>query len=314
MVTVGLPAGRDLGSTEEEGVGASRGTKGELIEGQALSAGLGDASAGAVGEAQGADLERLEAVKTVVVGDGTDKDNDLGLLTAGETGNTGEGHRGTVGARNIETLQHNLVELAAGAASKEGVKLDEKLKIDILGSGGRTVALLDASTSTKIVDTRVDRDRWWDVVTNTEVSASTRMIVPAVCLPLENVHSLQNRGVSERTRSVFASEKFDSPAIRPKPEVSGASELAVRLPLENYKGLPTRGVSENSRVFASGKFIHVFFRIPRGVSEHSSSQCVCLWSNFQVRAKRPPWSNGSPEPRKEVKSDFCAQSTPRTLR
>jgi hypothetical protein len=61
-----------LGSTEEEGVGSSGETGSDLIDGEALAAGLLNASAGRGGEAHSRDGELGKLEKTVVVSDGSD--------------------------------------------------------------------------------------------------------------------------------------------------------------------------------------------------------------------------------------------------
>jgi hypothetical protein len=61
-----------LGSTEEEGVGSSGEAGSNLIDGEALAAGLLNAGASRGGEAEGRNGELGELEKTVVVSDGTD--------------------------------------------------------------------------------------------------------------------------------------------------------------------------------------------------------------------------------------------------
>lgn len=61
-----------LGSTEEEGVGSSGGAGGNLIDGEALTAGLLNASAGGGGEAESRNGELGKLEETVVVSDGAD--------------------------------------------------------------------------------------------------------------------------------------------------------------------------------------------------------------------------------------------------
>jgi len=61
-----------LGSTEEEGVGASGGAGGNLVDGEALTAGLLNAGASRGGEAESRNGELGGLEETVVVGDGAD--------------------------------------------------------------------------------------------------------------------------------------------------------------------------------------------------------------------------------------------------
>lgn len=72
-----------LGTTEENDTRASGSTHGELIEGQALSAGLLDASTSGGGEAQGADGHLGHLVEAGVIGDCGDDGSDLALVRLG---------------------------------------------------------------------------------------------------------------------------------------------------------------------------------------------------------------------------------------
>ena len=111
-------------ATEQHGVGASRGDKGELVESQALAAGLGDASAGTLSEVKGADLEVGRELRGAdVVGDGANNNSDLAGARAHERGNLADGHRRAVGAGGEEALQDDAVELGVRAAGKEAVEL-----------------------------------------------------------------------------------------------------------------------------------------------------------------------------------------------
>ena len=77
---------RVLRATEEDGVGASRGTEGELVEGEALTAGLNDAGACGGGEAESADGQLRELKETGVVGDAGDGGDGLALVGLGGGG------------------------------------------------------------------------------------------------------------------------------------------------------------------------------------------------------------------------------------
>lgn len=89
-----------LGATDEDDVGASGGTGGELVEGEALTAGLDDAGAGGGGEAQSADGELGNLEETRVVGDLGDGGDGLALELLvgggplGKKSDLGEGNRG----------------------------------------------------------------------------------------------------------------------------------------------------------------------------------------------------------------------------
>jgi len=88
---------RVLGTTEENNVRTSRGTHSELIESDALAAGLLNARARGRGEAEGADGHLRDLVEAVVIGDGADDGADLALegwagdLVGGHADDLGEG-------------------------------------------------------------------------------------------------------------------------------------------------------------------------------------------------------------------------------
>jgi hypothetical protein len=86
-------------STEEDGVGSSRGTEGELVEGEALTAGSDDTLTGRGGESESGNRELGDDGETLVVENGTDSDDSLGSVRVGGTGvldNAGDGDRRAV--------------------------------------------------------------------------------------------------------------------------------------------------------------------------------------------------------------------------
>jgi hypothetical protein len=68
-----------LGSTEEDDVGASGCSESQLVEGEALAAGLLDAGAGSGGEAKSDDAHLGDLIEAVVIGHGADNGSDLAL-------------------------------------------------------------------------------------------------------------------------------------------------------------------------------------------------------------------------------------------
>lgn len=100
-----------LGSTEENDVGASWGAESELVEGDALTTSLLNASAGGCGEAESGDAQLRDLEETVVVGDGADNSADLvtaGLLVVlvgSHANNLGERDRWGVDARHAQSVQ-----------------------------------------------------------------------------------------------------------------------------------------------------------------------------------------------------------------
>ena len=97
-----------LGATDEDDVGASGGTEGELVEGDALTAGGDDAGTGGSSEAESADGELGALDHADVVGDLGNSGHDLALvlLVGGgplvEGGDLGEGDRGTLDGTLVE--------------------------------------------------------------------------------------------------------------------------------------------------------------------------------------------------------------------
>ena len=105
-----------LGTAEDQGVGTSGGTGGQLIEGDGLTTGSDDASAGGGGEAEGSDGELGAHEHAVVVGDGTDNDDGALLaLGVGVGGDAGEGDGRAVDLGHKQAAEHDLVEAGVSA-------------------------------------------------------------------------------------------------------------------------------------------------------------------------------------------------------
>ena len=76
-----------LGSSKEERVGARGVLHDELVEGQALATGGGDASAGGLGESESGDGQTLgDFEDSLVIGDGGDDNNGSGSINATKLG------------------------------------------------------------------------------------------------------------------------------------------------------------------------------------------------------------------------------------
>ena len=140
---------------EEHGVGAGRGLHGELVESEALAPGADDARARALGEAEGADAEGRDLDHAGVVGDGAHHNADLGLLAGHVARDARQGHGGAVGARHVEALEDDLVELGVGAAGEEPVELDDQPEVHILGLGLSPVLVADVAAASADVNTHV---------------------------------------------------------------------------------------------------------------------------------------------------------------
>jgi hypothetical protein len=126
-----------LGSTEEDGVGTSGETGGNLVDGENLTASLLDASAGRGGEAHGSDGELGELEEAVVVSDGADNDDGLALvvlrvgLVGGGSDDLGEGDGRAVDLGHHKTAEDNLVEGSVGTAGKELVQTNQQLNVGV---------------------------------------------------------------------------------------------------------------------------------------------------------------------------------------
>lgn len=108
-----------LGTTEQDGVGASGGTKSQLIEGEDLTTGLLDASASGSGETESGNRHLGDGEEAVVISDGAN-DNDglllVGLVALGESHEARKRDGRSVDARHEETAQDDLVEVGVGTA------------------------------------------------------------------------------------------------------------------------------------------------------------------------------------------------------
>lgn len=106
-----------LGATEEEGVGTGGLLQSQLVEGDGLAAGSGDAGTGGGGEAQSGDGGLGDGQETVVVGDGADNNDGLLLVAVLEVGrNAGQRDGGAVDAGHEQAAEDHLVEGRISAA------------------------------------------------------------------------------------------------------------------------------------------------------------------------------------------------------
>lgn len=146
-----------LGSAEEDGVGALGCAEGELVEGEALTAGGEDALAGRLGEAEGADGHLGDVAEHAdVVGDLTNDDGDLALLVGHVLGKAVEADGGLVYLGHVQPLDNSRAELGVGTTLKELVKLDQKTSVRVLGLDHLGRALVpDAASASLQIDTHV---------------------------------------------------------------------------------------------------------------------------------------------------------------
>lgn len=106
-----------LGTTEQQGVAASRRTQSELIEGQGLTAGCDNASTGSGSESESSDAQLGDRQETVVIGDSGNDDDGLAILILGDVVHDArQRDRGSVDAGHEQTAKDDLVEGRVGSA------------------------------------------------------------------------------------------------------------------------------------------------------------------------------------------------------
>lgn len=106
-----------LGSTQDQSVAAGRGTQSKLIQGDGLTTGLDDASTSSGGETQSSDSDLGEGQEAVVIGDGSDNDDDALLaLLVDVADDTGQRNGGAVDLGHKETSEDDLVEAGVRSA------------------------------------------------------------------------------------------------------------------------------------------------------------------------------------------------------
>lgn len=138
-----------LGAAEEDDVRASGGAHGELVESEALAAGLLDAGAGGSGEAQSADGHLRHLIEAVVVGDGANDSADLALVrlrrrwVVRDGVDLGQGDRWPVDLGHAQAAEDGLVELRVGTTRQEGVQLVQKSDVGVVAPRGLAVAARD---------------------------------------------------------------------------------------------------------------------------------------------------------------------------
>jgi hypothetical protein len=128
-----------LGTAEQQGVATGRSAQGELVQGEGLTTGGQDASAGSGGEAESSNAQLGDLKETVVIGDGANNNNGLALLTLGLANNARDRDRGAVDTRHKEASEDDLVEGRLGTTSQEAVELHKELEVDIVALGGLAV-------------------------------------------------------------------------------------------------------------------------------------------------------------------------------
>ena len=123
---------RLLGPAQEDRVRALGRAQRELVEREALAAGLDDPRARRLGEAQRADGELGHLEQARVVRDGAHQHGDLVLLALHELCQVVQRERRPVRPRHEQPLQDHLDELGVRPAAQEPVELHEELEVHVL--------------------------------------------------------------------------------------------------------------------------------------------------------------------------------------
>lgn len=106
-----------LGTTEDQGVASGGGSESELVQGDGLTTGGNDAGTGGGSEAEGRDGGLGELEESVVIGDGTDNDDDsLLTLLADVANNSGQGDGRSVDLGHEKSAKDDLVERRISSA------------------------------------------------------------------------------------------------------------------------------------------------------------------------------------------------------
>eukprot|EP00178_Gracilaria_changii_P016258 TRINITY_DN4609_c1_g1_i2.p1 TRINITY_DN4609_c1_g1~~TRINITY_DN4609_c1_g1_i2.p1 ORF type:complete len:214 (+),score=27.03 TRINITY_DN4609_c1_g1_i2:306-947(+) len=132
-----------LGAAEEHGVGALGRPERQLVKGDALSASREDASAGGLGEPEGAHGKLGHFEEADVIRHGPHKHRRAGLLVPHVPRQAGEGQGRAVGLRHIQTLQDHLGERAVRPAGKEPEQLNQQAEVHIVRLGRRADLVSD---------------------------------------------------------------------------------------------------------------------------------------------------------------------------
>lgn len=173
-------------ATQEHSAVALRGTQRKLVEGEGLTAGLLDALASTLREAQGANrqLRERDALKADVVRDGTDRHCDLRLVALHVAGQARQADRRAVVLARLQALQHHLVEAAVRAAREELVQLHKQVHIHILGLGRSPVLVVHAAAAGNEI-----LALWWRSKRSGELEGVLGTCKPAMHVSLATMHT-----------------------------------------------------------------------------------------------------------------------------
>lgn len=108
-----------LRTTQENSIGSLGGAQGQLIQSEALTAGLDDASSGSLGEASSSNLQGRHFQKTRIVGDSSNNDCGLVLLALHVSRKAGDRQRSPVDSGHSQSLRHSLGKVRLGSSANE---------------------------------------------------------------------------------------------------------------------------------------------------------------------------------------------------
>ena len=108
---------------QQHRVGTSRSTQSELVQSDALTSSLQNASTSGLGEAESTDLQSRHFSDADIVGNGANDHSDLILPSLHVLDESAQTHGRAVDAAHVKTLQDHLGEFSVGATSKEAVQL-----------------------------------------------------------------------------------------------------------------------------------------------------------------------------------------------
>lgn len=131
---------------EKDSVGTSRGTESKLVKSEGLTTSGSDALPGSGRESKSGDGELGNLGETLVVENGANDDNGLGVVgvrVLGLLNDSRERNGGSVDLAHKQPLEDDSVELGVSPPSQESVELDKQEEVGVLRLGGRSVALLD---------------------------------------------------------------------------------------------------------------------------------------------------------------------------
>lgn len=122
-----------LWSTEENGVGSSWGTKGELVESNALSSSGDNTLSGGLGERKSTYRQLWNLKHAHIIGNLSDDNGNLSVLVLHVLRKTVKSDRRFVDLGHMKTLYYGCAELRISTASKELVELDQQTIVRVGG-------------------------------------------------------------------------------------------------------------------------------------------------------------------------------------